>query len=921
MGGVTWVDNTGDLWLFGGFGVAKLTAGVQLNDLWKYSISANLWTWMGGDTVGSSYGVYGNLGVADIKNRPGSRFKPVSWKDNTGNFWLYGGVGRGQSGLGSGGLTDLWKYDVSTNLWTWMKGDSVISQSSVYGIKGIPADNNKPWGSLSGTTWVDNENNLWLFGNGKYLNELWKFNPALNQWTWIHGDSAISNQSVYGIKGVASTTNHPGLRQGYVSWIAKDGNLWLFGGFRYETKSGPSNDLWRYNFLTDSWAWVNGDTTIMQSGIYGTKGGFDTRNQPGGRQDVMGGWSDTSGNLYLMGGYGMDNDRLGDLCDLWKYNTVTNRWAWIKGDKVVIGKQADYNEYGTKGIADTINNPGARSEAAFWKDKSGNLWIYGGTGIGAINDMWQYSPNTNSWRWVSGDSVSGQGVAFFGVAGVKNSKNQPGSRKNSTLWTDTSGNFWLFGGYYKSGEMNDLWKYEVTSGQWTWVHGDTTIRQRGTYGSKGIAGSNNKPQARTNTVSWIDKSENLWLMGGYSASGYLNDLWKYEPVANKWTWIHGDSIANVAGRYGTVGTANILNKPGSRTSAASWVDSTGNLWLFGGFGMAASGFGRLSDLWKYNVITNEWTWVKGSSLANANGSYGSQNAPSSFSTPGSRTSPATWKDINNNLWLFGGYGNGFSSDAGPLSDLWRYSINSNQWTWISGNAGINSRGIYETKGVSNSINTPGSRYSSMFWNDDKGNFWLFGGQYFGGGVLNNLWKYTPTVSVLPLNILSFAGAIQNDDCILNWQTTNEINTSHFNIQRSTDGINFVNIGTVAAAGSGNNNYNFTDKQLPATTTVYYRLQSADKDGKSTLSNVVSVSLASQNIFFTLSPNPAKDIVYIQANDLSEVTVTDASGKIILKKSVSGNKAALNISAFTSGIYMVTVKDKNNNTATKKLVVQ
>lgn len=65
--------------------------------------------------------------------------------------------------------------------------------------------------------------------------------------------------------------------------------------------------------------------------------------------------------------------------------------------------------------------------------------------------------------------------------------------------------------------------------------------------------------------------------------------------------------------------------PGGRTASATWTDSGGDFWLFGGEGWDSAGtYGWLNDLWKYSPAINEWTWVGGSDTAQATGNYGSQ---------------------------------------------------------------------------------------------------------------------------------------------------------------------------------------------------------------------------------------------------------------------------------------------------------
>jgi N-acetylneuraminic acid mutarotase len=187
--------------------------------------------------------------------------------------------------------------------------------------------------------------------------------------------------------------------------------------------------------------------------------------------------------------------------------------------------------------------------------------------------------------------------------------NIPGARQLAVSWIDPSGNLWLFGGWghdsVNRDYLNDLWKYDPTTLEWTWVSGSNTVAQAGIYGIKGTAAQANVPGARQWAISWIDSSGKLWLFGGsgYDSagdSGWLNDLWKYDPTTLEWTWLSGNDLRNQVGTYGTKGTAATSNVPGGRVEAVSWVDSRGNLWLFGGAGYDSAGRdSALNDLWRY----------------------------------------------------------------------------------------------------------------------------------------------------------------------------------------------------------------------------------------------------------------------------------------------------------------------------------
>jgi hypothetical protein len=87
-------------------------------------------------------------------------------------------------------------------------------------------------------------------------------------------------------------------------------------------------------------------------------------------------------------------------------------------------------------------------------------------------------------------------------------------------------------------------------------------------------------------------------LGGPGSFPYLNDLWKYS--AGEWTWVGGSNLYAQPGVYGTETVPAPANIPGARSLPVTWVDASGNVWLFGGIGYDSTGaFGTLNDLWEY----------------------------------------------------------------------------------------------------------------------------------------------------------------------------------------------------------------------------------------------------------------------------------------------------------------------------------
>lgn len=274
-------------------------------------------------------------------------------------------------------------------------------------------------------------------------------------------------------------------------------------------------------------------------------------------------------------------------------------WTWMGGSKAA----NQSGTYGALGTPAPANIPGGRGGFAnSWIDKSGNFWLFDGDGYDStgtrdmLNDLWKYS--NGEWTWVGGSDLVDQ-AGIYGTMGTPSPDNIPGGRNGGDLWTDASGNVWLFGGQGGTGglsDFNDLWEY--SSGEWTWMGGANVANQAGSYGTLGMPAASNIPGGRAGARFWTDASGNVWLFGGQDLSGFLSDLWKYSN--GQWTWMSGPTLTNQTGTYGTLGTPNPGNIPGARWNPVTWIDAQGNLWLFGGHGYDSAGtLGQLNDLWRY----------------------------------------------------------------------------------------------------------------------------------------------------------------------------------------------------------------------------------------------------------------------------------------------------------------------------------
>lgn len=177
---------------------------------------------------------------------------------------------------------------------------------------------------------------------------------------------------------------------------------------------------------------------------------------------------------------------------------------------------------------------------------------------------------------------------------------------------------------------------------------------------------------------------------------------------------------------------------------------------------------------------------------------------------------------------------------------------------------------------------------------------------------------------LPLKLISFMAHKQQQSVSLNWKTDNEINTSHFEVERSVNGIDFKKIGTVTALNrSGINQYSFEDVS-PSGGVNLYRLRQVDIDAKFEYSNTVKI-LFSSKINITIYPNPVVDKLKIQIPGSSlkwMSSIYDAAGKLVYQQvnTAAANLVEINITALAKGNYVL-VLNSGLETFTAKFLKQ
>ena len=173
--------------------------------------------------------------------------------------------------------------------------------------------------------------------------------------------------------------------------------------------------------------------------------------------------------------------------------------------------------------------------------------------------------------------------------------------------------------------------------------------------------------------------------------------------------------------------------------------------------------------------------------------------------------------------------------------------------------------------------------------------------------------YLANLAVLPVSLTSLVAQNQSTGVHLKWNTASEQNNSHFDIQRSTDGVTFLNIGKVNGAGNSSSSldYYFTDKS-PASGVNYYRLNQIDFDGKSFLSKPVSVNMGFSNsaLQVYVVPNSSSVNISINTDQISkgQLIIYNVSGQKVFEQSVSlakgNNDLSLNLTQADKGIFII-----------------
>ena len=196
----------------------------------------------------------------------------------------------------------------------------------------------------------------------------------------------------------------------------------------------------------------------------------------------------------------------------------------------------------------------------------------------------------------------------------------------------------------------------------------------------------------------------------------------------------------------------------------------------------------------------------------------------------------------------------------------------------------------------------------------------------------NLSKNAVTVTIngaVPVVFTGLKARKVNNKVALDWGTISEINASHFEIERSANGVEFTTIiGKVNARGNSSTETNYSiDDVNPIKGTGYYRVKQYDLDGKFTYSNVAAINFEKAASLLVVYPNPVKNTLNIEYTAIKggkvEMNILDAKGSVIQQQVqtviVGRNIHSMNVSNLAKGVYILKTIDADKNIVHTKFI--
>ncbi|MBV4358975.1 T9SS type A sorting domain-containing protein [Pinibacter aurantiacus] len=229
--------------------------------------------------------------------------------------------------------------------------------------------------------------------------------------------------------------------------------------------------------------------------------------------------------------------------------------------------------------------------------------------------------------------------------------------------------------------------------------------------------------------------------------------------------------------------------------------------------------------------------------------------------------------------------------------------------------------------VNDHSTAPVMRYTLIRTNDYSNNFF---GQFSSYDIPQaysaphidptNVW-IDKLMTTLPIKWGDFSVVPNNNQVRLYWTTLQETNTAYFEVERSSDGSNFVPIGRVVANGnsSATSYYNFYDNNKLSLPIYYYRLKQVDVDGLYTYSKIRSFKKSQVDEQVRILNNAVVDNLKIVAEKNIKAVIVDMNGRVVMSLNLTPGLHQINLSNLPSGVYNAGFSNQEGHLIVKRFV--